>query len=216
MDQGETNIVIRKTGEEKFATLLSYILHPLLMPVYGFALLFYSPNYVATFTPSNVKLKILLITFVFTFVLPTINALILLSTGRINSLEMETSKERSIPYGSAALYYFALFYLFYHQQFPGIFKSLVLGAAFSILLTWFINFKWKISAHTVGIGGTAGAALGVIYRLHAEMYTVFILLIFFSGILAYARLKLNAHTPSQVYSGFALGFIVELGIILFL
>lgn len=209
------NTFIQKTGEEKFAKITSYLLHPLLMPVYGFALLFYTPNYISTFTPPVVKLKILVVTFIFTFLLPTINALILLSIGRIKSMEMETNKERIIPYGSAVLYYFALFYLFHEANYPGIFENLVLGAAVSILFTWLINFKWKISAHTVGIGGIAGATLGIIYRLHADMHYIFMFLIFFSGILAYARLKLNAHIPSQVYTGFVLGFIVELGIILF-
>ena len=32
---------------------------------------------------------------------------------------------------------------------------------------------------------------------------------FCSGIIGFARLKLKAHTPMQVYSGFALGFLIE-------
>ncbi|MES2398296.1 MAG: hypothetical protein V4549_19945 [Bacteroidota bacterium] len=196
--------------ETRIAKIISYLFHPLLMPTYGFAIIFFTNNYISTFTSPNLKLVTLTITFIFTFLLPTINALILLKMGRIKSLEMETLSERFIPYTSAVLYYFALFYLFYNAEFPNIFKILILGAAISILLTIFISFKWKISAHTIGIGGIAGAALGIVYRLNLDMRSVLMLVILFAGVVAYARLKLNAHTPAQVYSGFALGFLVEL------
>jgi len=201
--------------ETRIAKIISYLLHPLLMPTYGFAIIFFTKNYIATFTSPNVKLVILTITFIFTFILPTANALILLKMGRIKSLEMETSSERTMPYLSAALYYFALFYLFYNAEFPNIFKILVLGAGLSILLTVIINYKWKISAHTIGIGGVAGALLGSIYRLQLDMSFFLMLVILFSGIVGYARLKLNAHTPSQIYTGFALGFFVELLLMIF-
>lgn len=196
--------------ETRIAKIISYLFHPLLMPTYGFAIIFFTNNYISTFTSPNLKLVILIVTFIFTFLLPAINALILLKMGRIKSLEMETVSERFIPYTSAVLYYFALFYLFYNAEFPNIFKILILGAAISILLTIFISFKWKISAHTIGIGGIAGAALGIVYRLNLDMRSVLMLVILVAGVVGYARLKLNAHTPAQVYSGFGLGFLVEL------
>lgn len=196
--------------ETRIAKIISYLFHPLLMPTYGFAIIFFTNNYISTFTSPNLKLVILIVTFIFTFLLPAINALILLKMGRIKSLEMETVSERFIPYTSAVLYYFALFYLFYNAEFPNIFKILILGAAISILLTIFISFKWKISAHTIGIGGIAGAALGIVYRLNLDMRSVLMLVILVAGVVGYARLKLNAHTPAQVYAGFALGFLVEL------
>jgi len=201
--------------ETRIAKIISYLFHPLLMPTYGFLIIFFTNNYISTFTSAPIKLVIISITFIFTFVLPTVNALILLKMGRIKNLEMETLNERIIPYTSTVLYYFALFYLFYNTEFPNIFKILILGAAISILLTIFISLKWKISAHTIGIGGIAGAALGIDYRLQLDMNSVFMLVILFSGVVAYARLKLNAHTPSQVYSGFGLGFLVELLLMVF-
>lgn len=201
--------------EARFAKIISYLFHPLLMPTYGFAFIFFTENYISTFVPSLLKYIILGVTFLFTFLLPTVNALILLKMKRIQSLEMETNEERIIPYSSTALYFFALFYLFYDAEFPSIFKIVILGAGISILLTFIINFKWKISAHTIGIGGIAGAALGIIYRVQMDMSIAFIAIVFLSGIVGYARLKLNAHSPAQVYTGFVLGFFIELGLMLF-
>lgn len=206
---------LKKSGGEKLAKFISCILHPLLMPTYGFCIIFFTGNYISTFTPPRIKLIIIGVTFLFTFLLPTVNALILLKFGRIKSLEMETNDERRLPYGSAILYYFALYYLFHNADFPGIFKILILGAAISIALTMIINYRWKISAHTVGIGGITGAALGIIYRMQMDFVLIFMALLFVSGIVAYARLKLNSHSPAQVFSGFLLGFSLELLLMFF-
>src|SRR5665213_794316 len=103
--ESETTQTIPKTGEDKLAKLISYVFHPLLMPTYGFALLFFTRNYIATFTAPNIKLTILGITFIFTFLLPSVNALILLKMGRIKSLQMETINERVIMYIGTAMYY---------------------------------------------------------------------------------------------------------------
>jgi membrane-associated phospholipid phosphatase len=201
--------------ETRVAKLISYLLHPLLMPTYGFAIIFFTNNYISTFTSYPIKLTIVGITFIFTFLLPTINALILLKMGRIKSWEMETQQERILPYTGAVLYYFSLFYLFYNAEFPSIFKTLILGAAISILLTIIINYKWKISAHAIGIGGIAGAALGIEYRLQINLHFILILIIFLAGLAGFARLKLNAHSPAQVYSGFGIGCLIQLLMMLF-
>jgi len=203
------------SAENSIAKIISYLLHPLLMPTYGFLLLFYTNNYISTFTNKESKLVFIAIIFVFTFLLPALNALILLKMKRINSLEMETSKERIIPYTSTSLYFFALFYLFYSNPFPEIFTILILGAAISILLTLFINFNWKISAHATGVGGIIGAIMGISYRLNIDLQLILFIVIALAGLVGYARLKLNAHTPAQLYTGFLLGFIVELLLMLF-
>lgn len=201
--------------ETRIAKIISALFHPLLMPTYGFLMLFTTKNYIATFTPLNIKLVILLITFIFTFVLPAVNAFILLKAGRINSLQMETGRERVIPYLSTSLYFFALFYLFYNREFPPVFVILILGAAISILLTFLVNFKWKISAHSVGIGGIIGAIMGLSLRLAIDFRMVLMLSILVAGCVGFARLKLNAHTPAQVYTGFLAGFVIEFLLMIF-
>lgn len=204
------DLQIPTRGERGLAKCISYLFHPLLMPTYGFILFFATRNYISTFVPFKVKVIIITITFFFTFVLPAINAFVLWKLGRIKSLEMETQKERLIPYGSAVLYYIALLYLFYNTNFLDFFKMVVLGAACCIVLTLLINTKWKISAHTVGIGGVAGVILGVIYRFQIDLEFIFFITILIAGLVGYARLRLNAHTPSQVYTGFLMGFFVQL------
>jgi hypothetical protein len=201
--------------ETRIAKFISIIFHPLLMPTYGFILIFFTQNYISTFIPINAKLMIIGVTFVFTFLLPTINALILLKLGRINSLEMEAGRERTIPYISTAMYYLALFYLFYSARFSPVFIVLILGAAISVLVTLLINFKWKISAHSVGIGGIIGAAMGISIRLMIDLQLIILLSVSIAGLIGFARLKLSAHSPAQVYAGYLTGFLVQFLLMIF-
>ncbi|MCK6649229.1 MAG: hypothetical protein L6Q66_06210 [Bacteroidia bacterium] len=207
----------QKTFGEKLAKLISYVFHPLLMPTYGLLALLFTKNYVSTFTPLVLKIFLVGVTFVFTFIMPAINALILLRLKRIKSLEMENPEERYVPYISTALFYFSLYYLFHTAgDFPSIFKLLILGAAISILLTLIINLKWKISAHAVGTGGIVAAIIGVSLRLMVDLQVIAIISTLIAGLVGLGRLKLNAHTPAQVYTGFLLGFLVEFVLMLFL
>ncbi|MDQ4141322.1 MAG: hypothetical protein M3142_12475, partial [Bacteroidota bacterium] len=83
----------------------------------------------------------------------------------------------------------------------------------AVFFTFAISYFWKISAHSVGMGG----ALGFIILLHTwqpEERTLYLVsgTILLSGIVLSARLALNAHTPSQVYTGFLLGLALGFGI----
>lgn len=195
--------------QTKLARFISYLFHPLFMCIYGLLLLFFSRNYISMFVAAQLKLLVISVTFVFTVLLPALNAFILLKMKRISSLEMHTSSERVVPYFSTSLYYFALYYLFYSVGFSSIVTLVILGAGICILLTLFINFKWKISAHTIGIGGLCGALLAIIYRHGVESVWIFYASVIVAGLVGFARLKLSAHTPAQVYSGFLLGFFIE-------
>lgn len=130
-------------------------------------------------------------------------------------MQMHTQSERVVPYFTTSLYYFALYYLFYTIGFSSIITLLILGGGISILLTLLINYKWKISAHMIGIGGLCGALLAIIFKHSIESVWIFYSAIIVAGLIGFARLKLEAHTPSQVYSGYILGFVVEFLLLFF-
>ena len=66
----------------------------------------------------------------------------------------------------------------------------------------------------IGIGGMTGALIGISLSLHVDLQALILLFVFLSGLAGYARLKLKAHTQTQIYSGFVCGLLVML--ILFL
>jgi membrane-associated phospholipid phosphatase len=60
----------------------------------------------------------------------------------------------------------------------------------------------------VGWGGLVGLILSLSLRFNTDLVLFLILAILFSGIVGFARLKLTAHSPMQVYMGFLIGFLI--------
>ncbi|MFN5325451.1 MAG: hypothetical protein ACK5C5_11070 [Bacteroidota bacterium] len=191
------------------ARLLSYVLHPLFMPFYAVMLVLNLNTYLAFSISGHVQQVVLSVVFITTAALPIITAVFLLQRGSIQSLEMESSRERQLPFVATAAYYLMGYYLLKQLPIPVLLANMVLGAALAILTAWLINFKWKISIHMVGIGGLAGLLTGLSIRLDAGLSAPIIYAILISGMLGNARILLGAHNPLQVYAGFTLGFVLE-------
>ena len=83
-----------------------------------------------------------------------------------------------------------------------------------MLFLSFISYFWKISAHLVGWGGLVGLILILSLRFNTDLMLFLILAILSSGFIGFARLKLEAHNPLQVYSGFLLGFVIMIVVFL--
>lgn len=185
----------------RLAAFLSAVFHPLLVPSYlGGLMAVQQP-------PSSNRFWTIVI---FTFLLPTLAALLLLRAGRIDSLEMPERQQRAWPLGLAALSFGSGAGWLYWQ---GAASPLVLGLAamaLAVLLTFLITLRWKISAHGVGMGGAAGLLLALCLQGRAELWWALAAL-GLAGAVGWARLKLRAHTPAQVWAGLALGLGVALG-----
>jgi len=76
----------------RVAKILSYLFHPLMMPLYGISLIFYyNPVFSFVITPKGQEV-IYLIVFITTFLFPALTAWLLLRNGSIKSLQMETQE----------------------------------------------------------------------------------------------------------------------------
>lgn len=197
-----------------FAKIISYLFHPLLLPTFGLFLIFHL-NDAGLWAPHpQTQLILFAITFSVTFILPVLTALFLYQARQINSLEMQTKEERRLPYLSAALFYSCESYLLMRLDVPALVQAFMLGATILVISTLIINFFWKISAHMVGIGGLCGMMIAISSRLQVDIHFTLIGLFLAAGVVAFSRLKLNAHNPAEIYAGFLLGVAVQL--ILFL
>jgi len=192
-----------------FARITSYLFHPLLMPLYATALLLNTNNYLSyTITPSVQKI-IYLIVFTTTYLLPSLTAMLLLQKGKIESLQMEHPRERSIPFLVTAVFYVACFYLLQKIPMFRVVGYAILGAALTIFISFLINLKWKISIHMVGIGGLMGLLFVFTEQMHFNFLIPITIVAIVAGALGTARLQMSAHVPSQIYAGFMMGFGVE-------
>lgn len=201
----------------RFAHFLSAVLHPLLMPTFLFGLLLFRVPTVLgldAFSPS-LRLSILVLIFVGTFMVPSLLIYYLYRSGYVNSLQLNTLADRRLPYFLSALIYFVTAYLFTFQMqglstlAPEI--GIIIGSiAVSILFVGLISLSWQISAHGVGIGGVVGVIGSLMLKFGlTDLFIPFLLLVMLSGFAASARLRLNAHTPAQVGAGLALGLLVS-------
>jgi membrane-associated phospholipid phosphatase len=133
----------------------------------------------------------------------------------VESIEMHSSRDRSIPLIIVALFFYATYHIFRELPVNTIFTMFMLGATVLVLLSLLINYFFKISLHMMALGGLLATFIGFSFLIHQDIRLYILLIILVTGITGSARLKLNAHTPSQVYAGFILGVISMLGIFYF-
>jgi len=207
---------VRQTTTGRLALVLSALLHPLLMPIYLFLLLFWLSPSMMGVSNDDIRYRILLLLVVCTFLIPMLSTYMLYRLGSIKSLLMEDRSDRVFPFISTTLFYMLTTYLFIKQLAMLHLITIILsGITVSLLLVTVISFFWKISAHSVGIAGITGFLIGIYYQYAAvEYFYPMLLVILIAGLLMSARLYLNAHTPAQVLAGTLLGFAVGLGTIL--
>jgi len=196
------------------ALFISVVFHPLLMATYGCLLVFYGiKGTVYDFmTPPETKWRICLIVFVFSFLFPVLNIVVLYKLKRIPSLTLSNQADRTFPYIMTSIFYLGLFYLLKDVNIWNSVKLFVLGGGLAILLTALINIKYKISAHMVGIGGLFGVLVSLSYLIKFDMTVFYIAVIILAGLIGMSRLYLEEHRPSQLYTGFLLGFIMQAGL----
>ncbi|MFN4144303.1 MAG: hypothetical protein ACK4GN_00650 [Runella sp.] len=202
----------------RLAQIISFVFHPLLMPTLVLGLLFFiTPHAVGVDVFSDTT-RLMLLGFVsmITFVVPSLCIYYLYRGGYIRTLQMDSLPDRRLPYLLVTLLYGSAAYFFgkrlgaLSEIAPQI--GIILGSiACSIALVAVISWHWKISAHSVGTGGSIGMVAGIIIKLgQPQLFHSLLWLILASGWVAGARLQLGAHTPLQIWTGLLLGFCVSI------
>lgn len=184
---------------------VSTVFHPLLIPTWGFLLLFISNNPYG-FLPFEYKGILWLIILTFTFIIPAIFITILKNFKIIQSYQMHYHKERIVPLLIVFISYFAGVFVLRKFNAPYIIPLLLTVSTISIGLAGLVSMAWKISAHLTGMGGLIAAI--IVVSLHLQVnYSLFAAsVILLAGIVGWARLHQNAHDKDQILAGFILGF----------
>lgn len=201
--------------EEKIAKIISVLFHPLLIPTYAMLILINTKNHFILVLPLENRYLALLIVFLTSFLLPALLMLILLKTGTIKSLQMETKQERVLPLFLTAAFFYGTYYLLKQGPHFALFNIFMLGATLIVIISLLINYLTKISIHMVALGGLLGAFTGFAISYNQSYLLLIYIIILVAGLTGFARLKLKAHSEAQLYSGFGLGILVMLSLFLF-
>ncbi|MFW5657612.1 MAG: PAP2 family protein [Bacteroidota bacterium] len=199
----------------KFAKALSIVFHPLLMPTVGIFLLFHS-NSILVYQSPELKKAVYIIVFLSTCLLPLSFMPFFLYNKRIVNLFMEERRERIIPFFVAVIMYFFAWYLIQRIPIADFLEYFILASALNVLVLLIITFWWKISAHMVGLGGIAGLLMALSLAENINLLPHIIIVIFVSGVVGSARLKLDAHGPWQILAGFFQGLIITFFLLIYL
>jgi hypothetical protein len=190
------------------ARLISYIFHPLLFVTYLVLLLgWFMPRFMLI--PPAAMWKFAAFVCIITFVFPAANLVMLKAFGSISSLEMEVRRDRILPFVMITVFYGVVCAMFYYKVSVNInFNKIMLIATALTLVASVVTFFFKISVHSLAMGGALGILLPLNKAADGALLMPAVVMMVLAGLVMSARLYLQAHTLREVGYGAAVGFLV--------
>jgi hypothetical protein len=196
------------------ALLFSGIFNPFLIPTLGLLVIMgFIPG--VEFFSFKLKLIILGVIFLSTCFIP----LIFITLGTLYrgwNNESNHYFDRVMPYLFTAMSAFLGSQFFGRLPIPGIFRVFLLGICLIMIISILISLKWKISEHTLALGGLWGTLLALNYKFGMNILWMIIGVILVSGVVGSSRIYLEKNSSHQVYRGFLTGMICMFLIIVFI
>lgn len=193
---------------EQLSKLVSYVFHPLFMPLGGTLAFFtISPK----FNPPEVQKSVLFSVVLLTLVIPMLFFFLLKSMGWITSIYLEKISERKVPvYLYIILNYIVILKVVPYNYTPELYYFFVgiVGALISCLVL--VYFKFKASMHLMGLSGLLVFVIGLAFHYEINITMGIGLLMAITGTVASARLYLKAHSATEVLVGLIIGAVPQL------
>ncbi len=190
-----------------FYKIVSYLLHPLLFAFIGTAIYLYlTPEHLA----QEQEYILLLIVFVSTYVIPILIMGLLKRVGLIEDFHLRTIDERKFPILFFIILTFLLGRTLLNIRLSDLLAFSFFGISIGLSLTYLLfSLKWKTSLHTLGMGGLIGFVAILSYEFELNFNLLLACLFALAGLVGMARLSLKAHSPKEVYLGFAIGLLSQ-------
>lgn len=189
-----------------FFKSVSIIFHPMLSATMAVVLLLNTDHYLSLIT-NDIKISIYIIYLIISFVLPMSFLPLMYYLGLISKVELDSKNDRILPLIVVSIIYALSWYYMKKIGFPLILLSIILSATVSIVCSLVITIFYKISLHTVSIGGLIGFAVFLNNYLNINVSFPIIIIFIVGGLVGTARLYLNKHDIKQVALGYLIGFI---------
>ena len=192
----------------KLYKFISYIFHPVLTPIVCTLLYFIIiPNHI----PRKFAYWVLIIVFVTTYIFPLLLLYFLKKVKLIENYQLSSINERKFP-----IFFFTSVTLFLGIRLLkfdiiDLLAFSFFGCALALSISFILLFiKIKTSLHTLGISGLIGFISIISYEYKINLLILLILLFLIFGFIATSRLKLKAHTMSEIFIGLIIGFTSQL------
>lgn len=194
------------------ARSISAIFMPLYLPLVGITLLF-----VFTFLDAlsfRFKIIVLLMVYLLTIILPRLLIKLYTHYMGIHPIHLLQREKRAVPYTITLVCYLLCYYLMTAVHLPHLITGVV-SAALAIEAVCAASNSWtKISTHTAGIGGVAGAlqAFSFIFNFNPVWWLCLTFVV--AGMVGSSRMILRQHTLGQVVGGFCVGLVTAFAVVI--
>ncbi len=198
----------------KLSKVISYILHPFLLPSFMAVILLFGHTVMAVI-PINIKLYFVAMTFLITLIIPALIISLMNTLHIIPNLSLNEREHRVIPLILAGICYTICYMIFKQVGLAFLLNKILLTALMCIGIAFIVNMFWKISLHMTAIGGMTGILTILNFSGFATVPYILLIFIILSGLLGSARLYLGSHNILQIGTGFLAGFTVSIITMLF-
>src|SRR5690606_33510525 len=186
----------------------SYIFHPLIMPLLGVVFYF---NISPKFFPQEIIYAKIISLFILTIVLPILLYFLLKILGKVNSIQLGTTKERIIPLGINCFIIVLVLQKVINVDEILELYYFFLGILISNLTCFILSIaKFKASIHLIAISGLFMFFIALSIHFKININSILALMSIVTGAIATSRLHLEAHTYKELILGFFVGFLPQL------
>lgn len=193
-----------------FATIASYILHPVFLPIImAWAIYTISPVTFAQYDKRALTMLFVQLALS-TIFFPVLIVLLLKGLGFIDSILLKTQKERIVPLLGTMMCYWWVSHVFKNVDAPLILQVLMRGSYWGIIVLFICSIFFKISMHTMAAGGMLGVLIVLLIMSPVSMTIPLFLGIVIAGISGTSRLLLGAHTQFEIWTGYIFGILAML------
>ncbi|MDZ4794839.1 MAG: hypothetical protein SGI83_11220 [Bacteroidota bacterium] len=199
------------------AKIISYIFHPVFVPVMVVWFLLYTHPYVfAGFSPVQKMRTMMMAAVSFTF-FPLVTVLLLKGLKFIDTIYLHTQRDRVIPFMACMIWYFWIWYVWNNfgktrdeMDMPREAVQFAFATFISTIIGLMVNIKIKVSLHAISAGIVL--TLFILMALGQQLnFGVWLAIIFLlTGLICTARFIVSDHTAQEVYGGLAVGAIAML------
>lgn len=196
------------------ANIVSYIFHPVFVPVMVIWFLVYVHPYLfAGFAAQAKNISVFGAAIVsFTF-FPLVTVLLLKGLKFIDTIFLRTQKDRIIPFIACMIWYFWIWYVWNNFgktgdiDMPREAVQFALATFISTIIGLMVNIKMKVSLHAIsaGIVLTFFIIMAFTQQLNFGAWLAVVFLL--TGLVCTARFIVSDHTTQEIYGGLMVGSV---------
>ena len=193
------------------AKVISIIFHPVFVPIYVICFLVYIHPYLfAGFSSENKSIAMIQAFVMFTF-FPVVTVLLLKALKFINTIYLQTQKDRIIPFVACGIWYFWIWYVWHNlPEYPVVAAQFALAIFVAASIGLLVNIYMKVSMHAISMGVMITFILLLAFSEDISFGVYISVALFIAGLVCTARFIVSDHTQKEVYVGLLVGIISQL------